>query len=105
MYLCVFQVKLELRKPIAAALGYLMMKGWSFTKISPLDPHTIPFKQKMICLRKPKLPREPTIEQIYSIYEPEVLDLSKIEIKIELLVRVCGFQILLGMSLIDYRGF
>ncbi len=74
------------RKPIEEALGYLTMKGWSFTKICPLDTHTIPFKQKLVCLRKPKLKKEPTIDQVYYCYEPEVLDLSKIEIKIELLV-------------------
>ena len=77
------------RKPVEEALRYMTMKGWSFTKICPMDTHTIPFKQKLVCLRKPFLKnqqRELTTAEMYYIYEPEVLDLSKVEIKIELLV-------------------
>jgi hypothetical protein len=46
----------------------------------------------MTCLRKPflkkHLQRELTLDERYATYEPEVLDLSKVEIKIELLVCV-----------------
>ena len=57
-----------------------------------MDIHSIPYKQKMLCVWKPFLKqkgprRELTIDEEYASYEPDVLDLTKVEIKIEQLVR------------------
>lgn len=71
-----------------------MMKGWSLNKARPLDMHSIPMKKKMVCLRKPFLKRtshkELTAEERYYSYEPEPLDLTKVEIKVDLLVSDWG---------------
>lgn len=79
-----------MKKPIKEAVSYLIMKGWSFNKLHPLDRQMIPFKQKLFCLRKPAskghLQRELTVDETYGSYEPEILDLAKVEIKIDLLV-------------------
>ena len=67
-----------------------MVKGWSFNKVHAVDTHGIPLRQKMVCLRKPflkgHLQKEMTIDEMYFSYEPEVLDLTKVEIKVDLLV-------------------
>ena len=85
------QLKEKMRKPVEEAIKYLRKKGWNFSKVSPMNPSTVPLKQKTLCLRKPRkkkdICRELTLEEEYSTYEPDVHDLSKVELKFDLLVR------------------
>ena len=72
------------------AISYLITKGWNLKKLRPIDFHSIPHKQKMVCVRKPflkkKLHRVLTLDETYLMYEPEVPDLSKVDLKPELQV-------------------
>ena len=70
-------------------MKYLLMKGWSLNKVRPLKTTNIPHKPKMTCMRRRKrraLSMSGVAEESES-YEPVVLDLSKVETPIELLVR------------------
>ena len=79
-----------MKEPIREAVGFVMVKGWSFNTVRPLDSHSIFFQQKMVCLHKPflkkQLERKLTQDEIFACYEPEVIDLTKVEIKTELQV-------------------
>ncbi len=75
-------------------LKYLLARGWTLSKVRALDTQNIPKKPKMTCIRRKKKraqsfnrqPEEDTTD--FSDYEPLVLDLSKVEAPVELLVSV-----------------
>ncbi len=88
------QDQAELLTPAEDALKYLMARGWTLSKTEPQDMQSIPRKPKMICMRRRKIrsrsfnrqPEEDTTD--YSSYEPVVLELSKVDIPVELRVRL-----------------
>ena len=66
------------------------MVGMSLIKRSKLDTHNIPFKQKTVCIRRHKRKKgsegNGRSQWEERPYEPEVLELSRVELRIELLV-------------------
>lgn len=86
------------------AIKYVLIKGWILSKVKDGGFQNIPLRQKTVCMRPPKKKHkqrgkekekqsEGKEETIF--YEPDVPDLSKIGMRVELLVShilVCTFQ-------------
>lgn len=87
----VLQEQLSMIKPVADTLKVLILsQSWAFIKHQPMDRNKVPKRKKQSCIRKPVkktksviLPH--TIEE-YRHYEPQVVDLRKIELRKELSV-------------------
>lgn len=87
------QDRAALLEPAEDAVKYLLARGWSLNKVRPMDTHNIPYKQKMTCLRRLRKrvgSMSGRRREEETSYEPEVLDLSKVDTPIELLVSVGG---------------
>ena len=73
-------------------MKYLLVRGWLLSKVRPMDIHSVPLKKKMTCIRRRKRRAGSFIrkeEKEAADYEPSVMDLSKVETPVELLVSVC----------------
>ena len=93
------QEKITLKDPIVEAVKYLLVRGWSLNKLSPLDSHNIPIKAKMVCIRRPFRPkRKLKPEEEYRFYEPEVMDLSRVDIRSEIRVCVRNYESLIVLK-------
>ena len=70
----------------------LLLKGYSLSKQFTLDPQTIPCKPKKMCTRRSKKSALGVVSQWEETpYEPEVLDLTRVELRIDQLVSGCGY--------------
>ena len=80
----------SLIQPAEDAVKYLLARGWTLSKVKPTDTQSVPLKPKMTCLRRRRrragsfVGRE---AKEAANYEPSVIDLSKVETPVELLVR------------------
>ena len=79
MYLPFLQHKDDLLAPAEQSLKLLLFRGWALNKVPAIHTRSIPRKVRTMCARKRK-------NSLYVPYEPEVLDLSKLEVSLELLV-------------------
>ena len=80
--MCITQEKQEYVAPIEEAIKYLIVRGWSLSKVRAADISGIPLRTKTLCLRKKKKKKDGSEEELY---EPEVLDLSKVTTPVEML--------------------
>lgn len=73
---------------VEAVMKGLLLKGYSLAKQFTLDLHTLTSKQKKVCLRPKKGGGEGGVvsEWAESPYEPEVWDLSRVDLRIDLRV-------------------
>lgn len=72
-------------------MKYLLVRGWSLSKVKPMDTQSVPLKKKMTCIRRRRRRAGSFIreeEKQAADYEPSVMDLSKVETPVELLVSV-----------------
>ena len=67
-------------------MKFVLASGWQLNKVRMADKQSVPAKQKMVCLRRRKdtAPGTGLPEEV--LYEPEVMDLSKVEVPVYLLV-------------------
>ena len=75
------QVKAEYMTPIEETVKYLIVRGFFLSKVRAVDFSGIPLRTKTLCLRRRK--RKDGTEE--KVYEPEVLDLSKVSTPVKLL--------------------
>ncbi len=63
----------------------LLLKGYSLSKQFTLDAHTLTYKQKKVCLRPRKVGVAVGVVNKWaeSPYEPEVWDLSRVDLRID----------------------
>ena len=89
-----------MKQPVIEVISFLLVKGWNFSKQFPMNtPITVPNKLKMVCIRKVSNQKCPmTLDEEYALYEPIVMDLNKVEIRDELLVRYIKYIIVVCSS-------
>lgn len=73
------------------AIKFALLKGWSLSKVRDGAIQSIPVKQKMVCMKRPKRKKGTKKEKVEvieeEIYEPDkIADLSKVPMGVELLV-------------------
>lgn len=61
------------------SLKLLLFRGWALNTVPPIDTRSIPRRVKNVCVLQKK-------SSDHAPYQPEVLDLSKLELSTELLV-------------------
>ncbi len=89
----VSQVRMKETGGVEAVMKGLILKGYSLSKQFTLDPHTIPYKPKKVCIRRPKKSIVGVVNKwVESPYEPDVWDLTRVDLRIDQRVRKFLFQ-------------
>lgn len=107
MFCVSVQEQVAAKAPVVEAVKYALLKGWSLSQVKCPEFQNLPLKQKLVCMMRPrakkdkekkkskkedkKREREGKVTELEDgtiYYEPEsVYDLSKVGMRIDLLVR------------------
>ncbi len=84
----VSQVRRRETEGVEAVIKGLILIGYSLSKQFTLDPHTLPYKTKKVCIRRPKKSIVGVVNRwVESPYEPDVWDLTRVDLRIDQRVR------------------
>ncbi len=87
-FLFVSQVRTRETEGVEAVIKGLILIGYSLSKQFTLDPHTLPYKTKKLCIRRPKKSMVGVVNKwVESPYEPDVWDLTRVDLRIDQRVR------------------
>ena len=73
-------------------MKFVLTRCYAHNKVRKSDKQSVPLRQKMTCLRRSKKRPKEEEQREHWHYEPEVMDLSRVETPIFLLVGCCGSQ-------------
>ena len=90
-----------LLRPAEEAIKYLLARRWTLSKARPMELDSLPTKPQMTSIRPKKRRAQSPGGEVEGPYQPKVVDLTKVEMPVELLVSYQFTEYIKSLSILQ----